>query len=171
MSYADSPESNPYAAPVSAITEPEPLHLSAYTGYAGFWRRFVALLIDLMILWMASLGVMVTAFVVLPLTARNPGVSQTAVVVLYLLLLGGLVTYFAGMESSSEQATLGKMALGIKVTDLYGRRISFGRAVGRTFGKYLSAGILYIGFLMVAFTGKKQGLHDMVAGTLVLKSR
>jgi uncharacterized RDD family membrane protein YckC len=72
------------------------------------------------------------------------------------------------MESSSKRATLGKMALGIIVTDLEGKRISFGRATGRFFSKILSGIIIYIGFIMVAFTDKKQGLHDMIAGTLVI---
>jgi uncharacterized RDD family membrane protein YckC len=73
------------------------------------------------------------------------------------------------MESSAKQATVGKMALGIIVTDLEGRRLGFGRATGRYFAKILSALILGIGFLMAAFTERKQGLHDMVASTLVVK--
>jgi uncharacterized RDD family membrane protein YckC len=74
------------------------------------------------------------------------------------------------LESSSMQATLGKMALGLKVTDLNGKQISFGKATGRYFAKIISAIILLIGFIMVAFTEKKQGLHDMIAGTLVVKN-
>lgn len=77
--------------------------------------------------------------------------------------------YYAIMESSSKQGTLGKMATGLKVTDLNGNRISFGRASGRYFGRILSGIILDIGFLMIAFTQKKQGLHDMIAETLVVK--
>jgi uncharacterized RDD family membrane protein YckC len=77
--------------------------------------------------------------------------------------------YAALMESSSKQATLGKMALGVRVTDLDGNRIGFGKATGRHFAKILSALILGIGFLMVAFTQRKQGLHDMLAGTLVMR--
>ena len=57
----------------------------------------------------------------------------------------------------------------IIVTDEAGNRISFGKATGRHFGKILSALILYIGYIMIAFTGKKQGLHDILAGTLVVK--
>ncbi|MGA9497765.1 MAG: RDD family protein, partial [Terriglobales bacterium] len=75
--------------------------------------------------------------------------------------------YEAFMESSSYQATLGKMIFGMKVTDLYGNRISFGRATGRHFAKWLSGMILGIGYIMVAFTERKQGLHDLLAGTLV----
>ena len=77
--------------------------------------------------------------------------------------------YYALMESSPKQGTLGKMAIGLKVTDLSGNRISFGRATGRYFGRILSGLILDIGFLMIVFTAKKQGLHDIIAGTLVVK--
>lgn len=76
--------------------------------------------------------------------------------------------YFAGMESSNTQGTLGKMALGIKVTDLKGSKIDFGKATGRYFGKIISALIHLIGYIMVAFTQKKQGLHDIMAGCLVV---
>jgi uncharacterized RDD family membrane protein YckC len=79
--------------------------------------------------------------------------------------------YFALMESSSKEGTLGKMAVGLHVTDLEGRRITFGRATGRFFSKMLSGIILGIGYIMAGFTEKKQGLHDMVAGTLVLSRR
>ena len=84
-----------------------------------------------------------------------------------LLKLGANWIYEALMESSSYQATLGKMVFGMKVTDLYGNRISFARATGRHFAKILSLVILCIGFIMVGLTERKQGLHDMIAGTLV----
>lgn len=71
------------------------------------------------------------------------------------------------MLSSARQATLGKMALRLRVTDLDGNRISFGRASARHFAKYLSGLILAIGYIMAAFTERHQALHDMVAGTLV----
>ena len=72
------------------------------------------------------------------------------------------------MESSAYQGTVGKIFLGIKVTDLNGHKIGFGRATGRHFGKIISAIILFVGFIMVAFTKRKQGLHDIMAGCLVL---
>jgi uncharacterized RDD family membrane protein YckC len=78
--------------------------------------------------------------------------------------------YFAVLESSSMQGTLGKKALGMIVTDLDGAPIGFGRATGRYFAKILSALIMMIGFVMVAFTARKQGLHDLIAGTLVHKA-
>jgi len=84
------------------------------------------------------------------------------------LSIGVGVAYYVGQESSRKQATLGKRALGIIVTDLHGNRISNGRAVGRYFAKLLSALILLIGYFMAGFTEKKQALHDMIAGTLVV---
>jgi uncharacterized RDD family membrane protein YckC len=77
--------------------------------------------------------------------------------------------YHAGFEASSAQGSLGKMALGIKVTDENGRRISFGRATGRHFGKIISALICFVGFMMAGFTERKQALHDMMAGCLVIR--
>ena len=87
-----------------------------------------------------------------------------------IVCMAGVISwlYWSLMESSAKQATLGKMALGIKVTDLNGNRIGFGKATGRFFGKILSGIILDIGFIMAGFTEKKQGLHDMIAGTLVV---
>jgi len=79
--------------------------------------------------------------------------------------------YFAICESSAWQATPGKLALGIRVTDLHGARISLPRALGRYPAKYLSALLFGIGFLMVGWTRRKQGLHDMLVGTLVLNGR
>ena len=76
--------------------------------------------------------------------------------------------YFAAMECSSKQATLGKMTLGIIVTDVDGETLSFGRASARYFAKILSAATLGIGYLLIAFNARKQGLHDLIAGTLVV---
>jgi uncharacterized RDD family membrane protein YckC len=74
------------------------------------------------------------------------------------------------MESSQYQGTLGKMALGLIVTDLQGRPLSFARASGRFFGKIITGMIPFgIGYIMAGFTEKKQALHDMIAGCLVLR--
>ena len=93
--------------------------------------------------------------------------AGTAVIYLSVVIIGWL--YSALMESSAKQATLGKLALGIKVTNLQGERIGFGRATGRYFGMILSSLTLCIGFVMAGFTRRRQALHDMVAGTLVVK--
>src|SRR5208283_3281564 len=87
--------------------------------------------------------------------------------VLFALTIGASWLYEALMLSSSYQATLGKMIFGMKVTDLNGNRLSFAHATGRHFAKWLSGMILGIGYIMVAFTERKQGLHDLIAGTVV----
>jgi uncharacterized RDD family membrane protein YckC len=85
-----------------------------------------------------------------------------------IFVLGWL--YYASMESSAYQGTLGKMALGLIVTDMQGRRISFGRASGRFFAKLLTGLIpFFVGYIMAGFTEKKQALHDIIASCLVLK--
>ncbi len=91
--------------------------------------------------------------------------------ILILAYLAGLVIgwlYFAVQESSESQATIGKKAMGIVVTDLDGRRLTFMNATGRYFGKIPSA-IFLIGYIMALFTEKKQALHDILAGTLVVE--
>jgi len=78
--------------------------------------------------------------------------------------------YHALMESSEWQATLGKKALGLVVTDMAGQRVSFGRSTGRHFGKIITNMVpAFIGYIMAGFTEKKQALHDMMAGCLVLR--
>jgi uncharacterized RDD family membrane protein YckC len=135
-------------------------------SYAGFWKRFAAAIIDGII---TSIGAVAVGFVFGVVMVAG-GTSDPAVVQAMANILGIVLfwIYFAAMESSSSQGTLGKMALGIKVTDLAGNRIGFGKATGRHFGKLVSYIILFVGFLMVGFTQKKQGLHDMMAGCLVV---
>jgi len=133
--------------------------------YAGIGKRGAAAFIDGLIVTIGSavIGFLLGMILVAGGTS-DPQVLET---------IGNIVGFFLGwfyyaaMESSPKQATLGKLALSMKVTSLQGERISFGKATGRYFGKILSALILLIGFLMIAFTEKKQGLHDMLAGTLV----
>ncbi len=148
--------------------------------YAGFWKRFVAYLIDYIVLSAAgALVVLVIGgiFGLSILSAFSGDADSTVAIIaaaasaIMLAIAGVMIAgwlYYALMESSTNQATLGKMALGIKVTDLNGNRISFGKATGRYFGKIVSGMILYIGFIMAGFTEKKQALHDMMAGCLVV---
>jgi uncharacterized RDD family membrane protein YckC len=77
--------------------------------------------------------------------------------------------YAAALESSARQATFGKRAAGIIVTDEHWRRISFGRATGRHFAKYLS-GFLMLGYLVALLNARRQTLHDRLAGTLVVQA-
>lgn len=88
--------------------------------------------------------------------------------IVFLAIIAVEWIYYAFQESSTSQATLGKKAFNLRVYNMQGQRVSFGQATGRYFGKLLSGLILGIGFIMVAFTARKQGLHDMMAGTVVL---
>lgn len=135
--------------------------MNGATVYAGFWRRFAAFIIDGLLLSAVSVPLTLGIGGDDPYGAAGSGANSISTVIGWL--------YYALMESSSKQGTLGKMALGIVVTDLDGRRIGFGKATGRYFAKILSALIIGIGFLMIAFTERKQGLHDILAGALVVK--
>lgn len=147
--------------------------------YGGFWERFAAAFIDGIIVWIAMKIISLALFTTPQLDineSENPGEIWSALGQFYLEMVPSMIVslvinwlYFAYMESSENQATIGKMALNLKVTDLRGERISFGRATGRFFSKYVSSLTLLIGYIMAAFTERKQALHDMIAGTLVMK--
>jgi len=127
--------------------------------FAGFWLRFAAWIIDTVVLATASV------FLV-SLVGAMAGLAGFAVVA---LLVGPLV-YYAALESNSPQATVGKMAVGIIVVDMEGHRLTAGRALGRNVAKVVTAFVpLGAGWMMAGFTEKKQALHDMIAGTLVVK--
>lgn len=128
-------------------------------AYAGFWRRFAAYAIDYALLFLASavLGIVAAELDLLPDDA-----PQLSAVVLTAYLL-----YCSLLESSRRQATLGKIALGLKVTGLHGERIGFGRAVARFVARFLSVLTLCLGYLSIVVTKRRQGLHDLIAGTLV----
>ncbi|RYZ48494.1 MAG: RDD family protein [Chitinophagaceae bacterium] len=123
-------------------------------AYAGFWERFGAVLIDGFILMILQ--------VILYYSVSYDASNLISIVMSWL--------YFAIMESGTSQATIGKKALGLKVTNAKGERISFGQATGRYFGKILSSLILLIGYLMMIWDAKKQTLHDKMADTYVVKS-
>lgn len=145
----------------------------AHRGYAGFWLRFAALIIDTIIMYAIQFVIILALYGGFTGYINSMMDPTTAFSATYFAMLGITlavnVAYFCGLESSARQATFGKSAVGIKVTNLNGERISFVNAVGRYFGKIISGIILLIGFLMAAFTEKKQALHDMMAGTLVVK--
>lgn len=152
------------------------------TQYAGFWRRFVAYVIDRLILGTPSF-ILVLVFIVptiAGLVSRccDPDCIPFAVlsfviswVWLIIVIIVGHLLYFAWFESSRFQATPGKMLLGIIVTDTAGQRVSFLRALGRNLGKIISHWILNIGFIMAGITAKKQALHDMLADCLVVMKK
>ena len=148
-------------------------------AYAGFWLRFVAWIIDYIVLRIAS------SILLLPFGAslglrqflRNHRPTSPEELVplftgmgrIFLLTIVLTWLYYALLESSVWQATLGKKALGLEVTDLAGNRIQFGRATGRYFARWLSVMTIGIGYIMAGFTDKKQALHDILAGTLVIR--
>jgi uncharacterized RDD family membrane protein YckC len=135
--------------------------------YAGFWRRLVAYLIDYLIIGAGAFAVGFLIGIVAGVAGAD--VNGGWLVAIYVITIAGYYLYYAFMESSANQATVGKIALGLKVTDEEGNRISFGRALGRTVAKILSALILFMGFVMAGFTDRKQALHDKIAHTLVVK--
>jgi len=148
-----------------AVTMQPPEHLQ----YAGFWLRVAAIFIDGLIFSPLSVISIVLSFMSRA-DNNNLNIAMWAVSLAYsLFLLVVRWLYFALMESSSWQATVGKRVMGIQVTGMQGERIGFGRATGRYFGKIISALPLCIGFMMAGFTERKQALHDMIAGTLVVR--
>jgi len=187
------------AAPVSTQTAPpaypgvqarvpyaDPAGLAVSRGfvYAGFWLRFVAHLIDGLIIGAAALLLFVPLIFLTGLSASfgamehshgqpNPAVVGGFIAMILVFAAVAVVAqwlYFAYLESGEKQATWGKQVLGIYVTDLMGSPITFGRASGRFFAKMVSGMIpLGIGYIMAGFTERKQALHDMIASCLVLR--
>lgn len=161
--------------------------------FGGFWIRVIAYIIDSIVLWvplsaisyffihhLTSAAISDSAFslhlgkdgsldVGTSLASSSPSLWLNSMYIFYIapLILDWL--YHAFMESSSWSATLGKKAFGLKVLGTDGYRIRFLQATGRHFSKYVSAGLICIGFLMVAFQREKRGLHDFMAGTVVAK--
>jgi uncharacterized RDD family membrane protein YckC/type II secretory pathway pseudopilin PulG len=154
----------PYAPPASAVSD-RPGE-DAQAPPAGFWVRFAAAILDNIVLGVAAFAL----GYVLGLALR--GVADPDVVESVSGLAGMLIgwLYFASLESGERGATPGKRALGLQVRSAAnGGPIGFGRATGRYFARFVSLILLYIGYLMQPFTARKQALHDMLAGTVVLQ--
>ncbi|WP_419729808.1 RDD family protein [Lichenicola sp.] len=181
----------PYPLPSSATG-------AMVLSYAGFWWRVLAWLIDGMVLTAVEYVFGLASGMRQPYVTTNddqavrqisdiayttrvasseawsvawPGTWHMHGSLMSLLVLVLTLGYFVLMESSHWQATIGKRVCRMRVTDLAGRRIGIARALGRYLGKFVSAVILGIGFLMVGWTRRKQGLHDIMAGTLVMRLR
>ena len=174
------------ASAPAAVAKPAPAGVNPYppvaqypgaaqvcgVRYGGFWIRFVAAIIDGLIVQAVVMPLSFVVGGVTGIAGAASGVSRSG-----LSLLGGGFGFIIGiaatwlyeglMTSSARQATLGKMIFGMRVTDLYGNRISFGRATGRYWAKWISTLTLLIGYIIAGFTERKQALHDMIAGTLV----
>ena len=153
--------------------------------YAGFWWRFLAYLIDQVIIGVASSIFVIPVMALFGLSIYSMAesgvdleespvfwgslISFYGIMIVLSVLMNWL--YFALMESSRHQGTVGKLVLNIKVTDYNFGKISFGRATGRFFGKYISSFILMIGYIMAGLTEKKQALPDMMASCYVIRAQ
>ena len=151
--------------------------------YAGFWLRLVALVIDNVVIGFGFVLVLIPIIFLTGLSSllsrihpgedlNDAGIFLIVALIFLAATVMLLVTwlYHALMESSEWQATLGKKALGLVVTDMAGHRVTLGRSTGRHFGKIITNLIpAFIGYIMAGFTEKKQALHDMMAGCLVLR--
>lgn len=164
-------------APAVAYTPPAPV-AAVYSPYGGFWLRVAATLLDGVVV--GAVAAPLTIIFLLPSifkiieavqADREPPFELFGVFFLIIpLILVGAWLYEALLTSSSWQGTVGKRVLRLKVTDLVGKKVSFGRATGRFFSKLLFRVMLTsLVYIVVAFTDRKQGLHDFVAGTLVMK--
>ena len=165
-----TPPANDLPQPMALPDEsqPDPEVTSEDPAYAGFWLRGGALLLDSMVL----IGLGIGFLVVVTLIDASILVEEDTARADAVELAGGVMSwlYYAVLESSGLQGTIGKRTMGLSVTDLAGQKISFARATGRYFGKVLSALTLGLGYVMAAFTTRKQTLHDLVAGCVVVKA-
>ena len=169
------------AAPARAYAAAPPVAYAPPSIYGGFWIRLLAHLIDHVIL--GAIAAPLFIIIALPTIVRvaheaernqepSPELIMAILssVFLYIALaFVGQWLYEALLTSSSWQGTIGKRVLRLKVVDEAGNRIGFGRATGRFFAKILSSMFFCIGFIMVGFTERKRGLHDMLAATVVMK--
>jgi len=174
------------STPPAPSTAPEEEEGADVGVYAGLGRRFVAWIVDTLLILL--IGIIVISFFSLingvryayyllvqraPIGALTETGTVDAAVFPIITSLGILIIiipwlYYAGFESSRSQATPGKLLMNIMVTDLEGNKPTFARATLRQFAKIISALILFLGFLMIGLTKKRQGLHDKIAGCLVL---
>lgn len=171
-------ETSPYAPPQARVDEQERVVRGGRVVHAGFWKRFAASVIDSVVTTALVYAIQIPLMILFGIgmstslgSGDDPFSSGAGIAVLGLIYLISLtipLMYFSWMHSSKNQASLGKMAIGIKVTRSNGERISFWRAFGRYWAFLLSYLILAIGLIMAGITERKQGLHDMICDTLVV---
>jgi uncharacterized RDD family membrane protein YckC len=175
--YAVAEPESPYAPPRAALLDSDEYVGGGEVVYAGFWKRTAAYIIDGFVVGIVG-GIvqmmLMAGFFGLgagmgdPASLFSSGAGVIGLLLVYLIPLGLQALYFAMFHASAKQATLGKMAIGIKVTDDDGQRISFWRGVGRYFATIISSLILLIGYIMAGFTERKRALHDIICSTLVV---
>ncbi len=167
-----------------AVARSVPAQAVPTRPYAGFWMRFLAYIIDALVLGVFTIPILVGAALLMgigtsianlprgrdPFENGMPPFFAEFVLVFVLVIIGGGWLYYALLESSEWQGTAGKKALGLQVTDMNGTRVSFSRASGRYFAKMVTQLVpLGFGFILAGITDKKQALHDMIASCLVLR--
>ena len=169
------------AAPAMAYAAAPPVAYAPPSIYGGFWIRLLAHLIDHIILGAVAaplffVTVLPSIIRVAQQADRDQEPSPEMIITIISSAFAYIALAFVGqwlyealLTSSSWQGTIGKRVLRLKVVDEAGNRISFGRATGRFFAKILSSMFFCIGFIMIGFTDRKRGLHDMLANTLVMK--
>ena len=162
-----------YAPPRAALHDDSIVVSGNHVVYAGFWKRVAASIIDSFVTTFIMWILMIPLFLVIgggieAMASVNDGSNVLLTIVYYLVSLAIPLFYMAWMHSSSSQATLGKMAVGIKVVRSDGERISILRAFGRNFAYIQSSMLLFIGLIMAGFTERKQALHDFICDTLVV---
>ncbi|MGH8668317.1 MAG: RDD family protein, partial [Burkholderiales bacterium] len=135
-------------------------HLAS-AEFGGFWIRFFAVLVDSAIVFL----VMVLLIVGAGSALGEAGLTFGALAAWLFAFL-----YWPVMHASKLQATLGKALLGLRVTGYQGNRVSFLRSLGRELAKVLSGAVAMVGYLVAAFTARKQALHDLVASTYVVRA-
>lgn len=187
-----NPQSRPAVAARAAVVVPANVGVAGFSAgrgqfmYGDFWLRFVAYLLDSLIMGFAVIALFIPLAAITGAAAHlriledaprhgqiNPAMVAAILSVVFTFVGAALLItwlYHAYFESSSWQATPGKRVVNLYVTDLNGQPISFLNATGRHFAKIITGLIpLLLGYIMAAFTERRQALHDMIAGTLVLR--
>jgi uncharacterized RDD family membrane protein YckC len=188
---AQTPTAQTASTPQVYAGQAAPAYARAPQRYGGFWIRFVAYIVDGLIIGIPMsviIGIVIGVFgagslATLSSLPKNPDPEQVqaqfvplviALLGAYALFIAGSIViswlYFAMMESSERQATFGKAIFNMRVTDANGNRLSFAHASGRFFAKIINNMTCGIGWIMAGFTDKKQGLHDLIAGTVVTRT-
>ncbi len=171
--YSVAEARSPYAPPQAPLLRHPELHFGGEVVHAGFWKRVAAYFIDAMILGVlgAILGAAIGGLMGVGL-AFNNGLATGGVLAIQIVVqLASLVfgaCYAGWFYASTQQATPGKMAVGIKVVRGNGEALGFWRGFARYFAMIPSGLILGVGFMMAGFTERKQALHDMMCDTLVV---
>jgi len=168
----EMPQSRRFCSECGTEQSPNASMTTEVPSYAGFWIRVAASVVDSLLSMALSVLIVLPLSFALGISMASSGYGDSAhgagsVLGWIIGMIVGWLYYTVG-ESSTWQASVGKKLLGLKVTDLDGQQISFGKANARYWSKILSSLLLAIGYLMVAFSEKKQGLHDRIADTLVV---